>query len=113
MMRRNFSEVEEVKGFPNVLLILSPDHFSLVKAFNKYANVFPYFIEPSSFIHVVHRVHGRIKAGHKSFPSNMLNLFSKVLNHPHKLYVKPEDVDLRKQENALYTPAKGAKHTVT
>jgi hypothetical protein len=65
MMQRNFSEVEKVKGFPNVLLILSPDHFSLVKAFSKYANVFPYFIEPSSLIHVMHRVPGRIKAFHQ------------------------------------------------
>jgi hypothetical protein len=79
------------------VLIIPPGHFSLIKAFNRYANVFPYFIEPSSFIHVMHRVPGRIKVDHKSFPSNMLTLLGKILNRPHKLKiwdVKPEHIDL-------------------
>jgi hypothetical protein len=96
MMRRDSSVVEE-GDFPNVFLILSPEDFSLTKAFNRYANVFPYFIDPLNLIHVVHRVPGRIKANYRRFPSKILSLTSRILNRPHKLRtkrIKPEDVDL-------------------
>jgi hypothetical protein len=83
--------------YPNVLLVISHDHFPLIKAFNIYANVFSYFIDPQAFTNIIHRVPGRIKADHGSFPSSILSLSSKILNRSHKIrikQVKPEEIDL-------------------
>lgn len=73
------------KGFPNILLILSPNHSSLVKAFNRYANVFAYFIDPWSFAHIIHRIPGWVKAKYRSFPTTSLKFVGRLLNPPHRI----------------------------
>lgn len=97
-MVRDLLAVGEAKDFPDVLLILSPDHFSLIKAFNKYANVFVHFIDPWSFTHVLHRFPGLLKAECKRIPEPLLKFTAKFLNPPHRVGIHqldPEMIDLR------------------
>ena len=87
----------EEASFPNVFLILDLNHFNLIKAFNRYANVFVYFIDAWKFTHIIHRVIGRIKAECKSFPDLPLRLASKLVNCPHNIIprqIDPNAVDL-------------------
>lgn len=93
----NNIQISFLKNYPTVLLVLSPEFSSLVKAFNRYANVFVSFIDPWTRLHLSHRLPGKIKSEAKIVPGFLLKLVGKVLNMPHRVrvyQVRPEDIDL-------------------
>jgi glycosyltransferase involved in cell wall biosynthesis len=81
----------------NLLLLLVPGHWRLAKAFNKYVNVYPYFIDRLSPSHILHDIPGKLKARYKIFPDPLLYFAGKLLNRKHYTTLRditPEDIDL-------------------